>query len=511
MTPQNHWDDLASQLGAEPAPEPAPEESSPEPTPPVARRVASAPPRPPRANTNWSSLANDLGLEAVEEPADEAPGGPASNVPGAAAGAPSVAGTSSDAGKMPSHRASESAWPGVSSSATDVASSEAPPEPLPPYRPSFMQPAYRPDARPRQAAQQRSDEHGAVEPKRRDERRPRDADEGRHAQRGSHRGDASSRSDAGAADEPRPESDELGHEHGVEAMLDEILDIEILEHSKGVAGFDEPATEGESEPGRPGRRRRRRGRRNRRGRRPEGREGESRDERSGAERGAEPRGEAEESDEDWSDDARAPLAEGADDEDSGIGYVRPDADEPQSADWDGGETAAADGPDAPFDSLSDDDAGYEAESTDSWDERPKRPSGEGERDRDRGRRRRRRRPRPADERSAARPSSDEDSAEPPSSPSDDVAADLYGEEDVDGAHEDDGDDDAGIGKISHKAIPTWEETINVLIDANMEARARSPRGGGNPRGRGRGRSGGNRGNRGGGGGSRPSGSQNSGS
>jgi hypothetical protein len=58
-------------------------------------------------------------------------------------------------------------------------------------------------------------------------------------------------------------------------------------------------------------------------------------------------------------------------------------------------------------------------------------------------------------------------------------------------------DDAASGAPTHKKIPTWEEAVGILIDANMTARANNPdrdrdrgRGGGGGRGRGgRGRGG----------------------
>jgi hypothetical protein len=50
------------------------------------------------------------------------------------------------------------------------------------------------------------------------------------------------------------------------------------------------------------------------------------------------------------------------------------------------------------------------------------------------------------------------------------------------------DDDSGDGgSPTHKRIPTWEEAVNMLIDANMASRANSPDRGDRGRGRGRGR------------------------
>ncbi len=49
----------------------------------------------------------------------------------------------------------------------------------------------------------------------------------------------------------------------------------------------------------------------------------------------------------------------------------------------------------------------------------------------------------------------------------------------------DDDDDLGDAKLGHRGIPTWEEALSVIIDANMEARAKNPQSG-QSRGRGRG-------------------------
>jgi hypothetical protein len=61
-------------------------------------------------------------------------------------------------------------------------------------------------------------------------------------------------------------------------------------------------------------------------------------------------------------------------------------------------------------------------------------------------------------------------------------------------HDDLGGDDEEVGGYStHKKIPTWDEAVGVMIDANMASRASHPdrdrdrgRGGGGGRGRGRG-------------------------
>jgi hypothetical protein len=59
------------------------------------------------------------------------------------------------------------------------------------------------------------------------------------------------------------------------------------------------------------------------------------------------------------------------------------------------------------------------------------------------------------------------------------------------------DEEASAGHPTHKKIPTWDEAVGILIEANMTARANSPErdrgrnGGGRGRG-GRGRGGGRR-------------------
>jgi hypothetical protein len=47
----------------------------------------------------------------------------------------------------------------------------------------------------------------------------------------------------------------------------------------------------------------------------------------------------------------------------------------------------------------------------------------------------------------------------------------------------------------HRGIPTWAEALAVLIDGNMEARAKNPQGNSGGRGRGRGNWGRGRGGR----------------
>jgi hypothetical protein len=57
---------------------------------------------------------------------------------------------------------------------------------------------------------------------------------------------------------------------------------------------------------------------------------------------------------------------------------------------------------------------------------------------------------------------------------------------------DDDDHEGHLDKNSHRAIPSWQDAIGMIVAVNMEARAKSPRGD-RPRGRGRGRGQGGRG------------------
>ncbi len=58
--------------------------------------------------------------------------------------------------------------------------------------------------------------------------------------------------------------------------------------------------------------------------------------------------------------------------------------------------------------------------------------------------------------------------------------------------DDEGDLDAGaeggLDKNSHRAIPSWEDAIGMIVAGNMESRSKNPKAGA-PRGRGRGRGG----------------------
>lgn len=55
-----------------------------------------------------------------------------------------------------------------------------------------------------------------------------------------------------------------------------------------------------------------------------------------------------------------------------------------------------------------------------------------------------------------------------------------------GDEEDEPDEDPKSSKLSHRTIPTWEETVGLIISANLEARSSRPAGG-YPRGRGKAR------------------------
>ncbi|HET6880062.1 MAG TPA: hypothetical protein VFI31_07895 [Pirellulales bacterium] len=68
----------------------------------------------------------------------------------------------------------------------------------------------------------------------------------------------------------------------------------------------------------------------------------------------------------------------------------------------------------------------------------------------------------------------------------------YGESDADGESSDgdydehDDEHDEHDLRPSHRAIPSWEEAIGVIVSGNMESRAKHPQSGGGGRGRGRG-------------------------
>jgi hypothetical protein len=70
-------------------------------------------------------------------------------------------------------------------------------------------------------------------------------------------------------------------------------------------------------------------------------------------------------------------------------------------------------------------------------------------------------------------------------------------EDLDADHDEVDDDDDRSVKSGARDITPWEEAIGIIVAANMEARARSPKGSGGPsRGRGGRGQGGGRGGRG---------------
>jgi ribonuclease E len=109
-------------------------------------------------------------------------------------------------------------------------------------------------------------------------------------------------------------------------------------------------------------------------------------------------------------------------------------------------------------------------------------------DRDKRRGRRRRRRRGGRDRGAESTSSEELDDDLPAGRLDEPASlesDRRGE--IDGL--DDSDEDGDIDHHSHRGIPSWDDAIGFIIDANMESRSKSPKSGG-PRGRrgGRGRS-----------------------
>ena len=120
-------------------------------------------------------------------------------------------------------------------------------------------------------------------------------------------------------------------------------------------------------------------------------------------------------------------------------------------------------------------------------DRAARAEGEEERagDEERRRRRRRRRRR-GGERPAAGGRADQGEARASwESASSEEAADAEEERAEAGGEE---EDDQAVGVPAHKKIPTWEDAVRILIDANMAARAHQPDRG-RDRGYGRGRSG----------------------
>jgi len=105
---------------------------------------------------------------------------------------------------------------------------------------------------------------------------------------------------------------------------------------------------------------------------------------------------------------------------------------------------------------------------------------EGERREGRKRRRRRRKKRSGEPSAAAAESSTDESQS-------DISAESTAEDDDDAEaeHDDiglehdgvDGDEgDESSGRLSHRAIPTWDQAIGLMIARNMEARAKHPNG-----------------------------------
>jgi hypothetical protein len=230
----------------------------------------------------------------------------------------------------------------------------------------------------------------------------------------------------------QPASDEY-----VEA---ELVDVEVVEEHGDGGARDEERPEGDDrgEGERPRRRRRRRGGR--------------RSRRSREERGARPDTEPEE------------VAEGSDLESETVSDVV----------------------EASLEAAAESEAGTELEEE----------GGESAEPRERkGRRRRRRRGRrkpdgaPRTEDTVAGEPAGEGAA-PQEDDDDEVEEDegLLDTADVPLGMEDDEHDDH-LDKNSHRAIPSWDEAIGMIVAVNMEARAKSPRSSGPPRGRGRGRGG----------------------
>ena len=114
------------------------------------------------------------------------------------------------------------------------------------------------------------------------------------------------------------------------------------------------------------------------------------------------------------------------------------------------------------------------------------PAGEGDESTERRKRRRRRRPRRKSEanRGEATPAGESVDGAPPA---EHAEADT-GEEEWSGAEEDSdeasGSDEEGQSfKLSHRAIPTWEEAIQLVIANNVESRAKHPNSAPSSRGR----------------------------
>lgn len=117
----------------------------------------------------------------------------------------------------------------------------------------------------------------------------------------------------------------------------------------------------------------------------------------------------------------------------------------------------------------------ETEEGEEEDEAQASASSERRDGRKRRRRRKKRRPEPA----ASDEPSNADDSESWAEPGDasDEAEDL---------HEGEADEgDESSGKLSHRAIPTWDQAVGLIISCNLDARAKNPNGGGPRRGKGR--------------------------
>jgi ribonuclease E len=440
-------------------------------------------------------LAGDLGLEVPPEPTPPAPA-PVAKAPSVSpppAAAPPIISTSVAAESRFTETTVTEPRAKLEEPKSFVSAPSEEREPVPPakpYRPSFSEPAYRPDPSVREAAERRI---GAIsQEKRREERRPaQPSDRGRerYPNRDTRRPETDDIAKSDREDDEQPsEIDETSHVLGVEAMLDEIVDVECVE--EGAVGDEASPGGAEGEGVAPRRRRRRRGGRNRR------RSGDSRP----------PRPRSTESNE----SSNVEFDEG----DTDLGYVRGDAEiAPPAAHWEQSGEALEEsgfGPGAYPGGEADRDR---PEGSSEGNEAAPDDEGEGER----RPRRRRRRSRGGKGRSGARApqgesvdsehpqEADSGSDEPNHFASDQAVVASNGPSDL---HDDDDEGEdlgGGFGKQSHKGFPTWEETVGMIIATNMDARAKSPKTSG-PRGRGRGRGnsrGGN--NYRGGGNSRPSG------
>ena len=122
------------------------------------------------------------------------------------------------------------------------------------------------------------------------------------------------------------------------------------------------------------------------------------------------------------------------------------------------------------------------------------PAAEGTESGERRRHRRRRRSRRKPGASSSEPASEReiDDEEAPSSADraegdvaeGDVADEEWSVEEGDHGDADEADEDEQSLRLSHRAIPTWEEAIQLVIANNLESRSKHPTSGSAPRGRG---------------------------